>query len=448
MILDSRAQVSQPQTVRIRVQENNRTVGLSVPVNATAHDSNPLETHIHQARDTLFEEELFYELNREARILLRHGVQTRRNQILFSVNDTQQILIDLVGADEAVFDSDLAPGSSSANELSGAISSSLRILLTHAHRKNYRRRTQIPPALTAKKRPTPEYLILRPMINYLQHRSHFQWLTSFIDGITNVLKSAGLECTYSAAPLSSMKRPIPQAAQNANIPLVETLVDKFLWPQESYITGTFLSPACGYTIRIKTDLSPSAPGIEFEVSTNLTCFPRQKTPLRFGGRDDIREFLVYLFTLDVVHAIPSLGGTKPNPALNLPDKPDQQQMPEFDMCDSEEDPVPKSTEPNVPIWELTFPERGELTAFSATGQRTKKLRIEIDSEKLLVRCFRLEPTEDGKEFDPSEDDDKKKKVSKKDYTWRPEPGPDDSRETLEEALRTMEAQGYQEKKDP
>jgi hypothetical protein len=127
------------------------------------------------ARDTLYEEELFYELVREARMLGPYGVTTRQNLIRFPVSEEQEVMLDLVDADQEDEATD-----ESHDVLANSIGHSIRILLTFAHRQNLYRRTQPPPPISQRRRHTPEYLLLRPVLVYLQHNSHVRWFESFL----------------------------------------------------------------------------------------------------------------------------------------------------------------------------------------------------------------------------------------------------------------------------
>ncbi|KAK2857313.1 hypothetical protein FQN49_004823 [Arthroderma sp. PD_2] len=419
LYVDQGMHASPPQVVRIRVREGGEIVGISQPT-CVKHDNSTSaqETFIHQARDSLFEEELFYELNREARALLRHGVETRHNQILFHVHDSRQVLVDMIPVDEAATtDLDMASEEFPANDLAHAIACSIRILLTHAHRKNHRRRTQIPAAIAVKKRPTVEYPLLQPSITYLQHRSHIQWLSSFLQNITNTLLAAGLKCKYQMNPLSKGRLGTP-AKQDKNIPLVESLVDSFLNVQDTTISGDFLSPNSGYKIRVRTDLSPTALGTEFNIWTSLTSFPQQQITQGFGTREDTQEFLIYLFTLDVVHTIPLLGGKRA--VSTLPNKPQRDTGAGPSSLD-EDVLATLAPDSKAAIWEPTFAEYGELTAHAFGQSKDKKLRVVLNGESLVLHCMSTSSTEETT------------------YRWSTNQTDDDSRLTLQEALKRIEA---------
>ncbi|KAK2733584.1 RNA polymerase II mediator complex subunit [Myotisia sp. PD_48] len=385
VFVDQGIQTSPPQVVRVRVKESDKTIGLSQPVWVNKGDNSIKEAYIHKARDSLFEEELFYELYREARALLRHGVETRHRQIQFTVNYSRHVIVDLVDADEAasMSDPDISARESSADELAEGIGLSIRILLSHSHRRNHRRRTQVPPPLTVKKRPPLESQFLRPSLTYLQHTENVQWLTSFLENITSILFSAGLTCTFSSHSLESTNTPRDANRRDKDV-LVEAFVHQFLAPRETLIAGHFLTPNCGYKILVRTDMSPSAFGTEFEVRTNLSSFPQQQTAHRFGVREDISEFLVHLFTLDLVHAIPSLGGTRvgsiPRPKLALLDG-------SYGSDDPERDVDATSSLPTtvVPIWEPVFPQCGELASYATSGKCASKLYIDLSEDTLILK---------------------------------------------------------------
>ncbi|KAM5434643.1 RNA polymerase II mediator complex subunit [Microsporum ferrugineum] len=423
LYVDQGIYASPPRVVRIRIQEDGNTVGVSQPA-CVKHDSNTSaqETFIHQARDCLFEEELFYELNREARALLRHGIETRHNQILFYLSDSRQVLVDMVPIDEAATLNQDATDDLPANDLAHAIACSIRILLTHAHRKNHRRRTQIPTAISVKKRQTAEYPLLQPSIAYLQHRSHTQWLMSCLHNITNTLLSAGLKCKYGTN--NALPKDLPGTLPNHNkhIPLVESLVESFLNTQETKVSGDFLSPNSWYKILVRTDLGPTALGTEFTIRTTLTSLPQQQITQRFGTREDIKEFLIYLFTLDIVYTIPLRGGTKT--VSSLPSTSEGEVATNTHGADEDRADI-RTTVTEAAIWEPTFAENGELTAYMPGQNRNKKLRVILNEDSLVLHCMSMSSTEAGKVEDIR-------------YLWTVNQTEEESHVTLQEALRRIE----------
>lgn len=176
LVLDKGISPSKPRAVRVRVKQDDRITGCFVLSQLASVEGDSIESRILQARDTLYEEELFYELNREARVMASHGVTTLHNLIQFEISEGLYIMFDLVDLDELSDQADSETRTHEHDILAEAVAHALRILLAYSHRQNLRRRTQIPPPLTPKKRPVPEYPLLRPIAAYLQHSHHVRSL--------------------------------------------------------------------------------------------------------------------------------------------------------------------------------------------------------------------------------------------------------------------------------
>ncbi|OJD12173.1 hypothetical protein AJ78_07185 [Emergomyces pasteurianus Ep9510] len=389
LILDRGLQTSGPRSLRIRVQQDGQIVGASklISLELTA-GNNTIESRIRLARDSLYEEELFHEINREARTLLQHGIESKHNLIQFQANDNQQILIDMVDLDEGNV-SNLDQQGHAEDALAEAVAQSLRILLSHAHRQKYHRRTQIPPPITAKRRPNPEYSLLQPTVCYLQHKSALRWLGSFLETITRTLQLAGLKCKYNMTPFMSVQLPsinktTSSLSEPDTPPFVERLVGGFVSPLESIVTGTFLSPTSSFKIRIITNISPNALGTEFEVATNISSGARANSSTsHFGLRDDLQQFLLFLLTTDLVYLIPLLargeGTDSFQPRISSGLNQAHEQNDKTDLST----PVSLHTF-HAMTWTPTSPENGELTAFSG-HRRSKKLTIGLRPERLSVQ---------------------------------------------------------------
>ncbi|KAL4966649.1 mediator of RNA polymerase II transcription subunit 17 [Aspergillus stella-maris] len=336
------------QGVRVRVKHGDYIIGCS-KVCRPPQDAQSIESRILQARDTVFEEELFYEVMREARVMGNQGVTTRQNLVRVPVLEEQEILLDLVDWDE-----DHSPEAASSTEedvFADAISHSIRILLTYAHRQNLRRRTQPPPPLAPKRRPTPEYHILRPIMAYLQHKSHLKWLESFMGDLRRVLESADIKCDIQTTPFSSIGTLQP----NNLVAKVEALTRVFLAPLESTFSGSFITPESSFKIRIRTN--PVAPpfGTVYDLSFNLPQFPDVRPPSPVGLQDEVSQTITHFFMLDIATSISkqSTGGTP---------------------------------------WEIAFPHHGELFSSNQSGP-SKKMKVSFSREELAVHTYSSVRTE-------------------------------------------------------
>ncbi|KAL4865111.1 mediator of RNA polymerase II transcription subunit 17 [Aspergillus spectabilis] len=356
LVLDKGLVPRKAQGVRVRVKHGDRIVGCS-KVCRPCQDAESIESRILQARDTVFEEELFHEVMREARILGSQRVTTRHNLVQVPVFDEQEILLDLVD-----WDQDREPESAASSEqdiLADAIAHSIRILLTYSHRQNAYRRTQPPPPLTPKRRPVPEYQIIRPIMAYLQHKSHIQWLESLLADLRRVLESAGIQCDFQTTPFSSIG-----TLQSSNlVSRIEGLVGIFLAPFDSTFSATLLTPQSSFRVRIRTNPAVPPFGTFYDISVNLPHFPDVQPAGRVGLQGEVASMITHFVMLDIAAAI----------SQNSSQTPNQQAMDSLS-------------------WKVTYPHHGELVAMSRAGQ-SKKMTVSLSREELTINTYPLNRTE-------------------------------------------------------
>lgn len=386
LILDKGLVPSRPKAVRVRVRREGKITGssgLSQFVAAAAGD-NSVEKTILQARDTLFEEELFHELNREARSLASSGVTAHRNLIEFVYDEGHQIILDLVDPDDIPSETETTEPDAHCGAIAEATAHALRILLSYAHRQNLRRRSQFPPPLTNHKRPTPQYQLLRPILSYLQHNSHLRSLQAFMNDTYNVLKAAGLSSEYTSSVFSALK-----SSPSPDLSAVETLVSQFLEPLESRFSGTMANPTSTFNIRMYTSMpDPSrltAIGTEYELSIRLPDFPNAQPPSRIGLKNEVESFLLHLLTLDLTTYFTSTSS----------------QIAAEQANGSSAD----SSAPPLLQWESPFPHYGELIGTKSNGRIAKQLWIEITRDALSLRMVSKEETSDDADSDADIDFD-------------------------------------------
>ena len=132
------------------------------------NDLEPLTRAILQARNDIFDEELFHELYREARTLTNRGVRCNSDTIIIPSESDNRILVDVVPVDTA--EDEPASFPRSETDFVNILANVFRLLLSHAHRQNLKRRSQPPPALTEKPPQRPSYFLLRPVLDYMCHR--------------------------------------------------------------------------------------------------------------------------------------------------------------------------------------------------------------------------------------------------------------------------------------
>ncbi|GMG04974.1 unnamed protein product [Aspergillus oryzae] len=317
----------------------------------------PRERQALGARDTVYEEELFHELVREARILGSQGVTTRQNLVQFPVSEEQEVLLDLIDSDQISPENDVV----SSNEhavVADALAHAIRILLAYAHRQNLRRRTQLPTPLTPKRRQTPEYQLLRPVMAYLQHSSHVRWLESLLNDINQILKSAGITCDFTATPFSSLslRRTI------SGLPKVEALVQEFLLPYESTFSAQLVTPQSSFRVKVRTNVTTPPLGTHYEISVNMPQYPDVRPPNRIGLQDEAASILTHFVLLDILTAITHAKGSSVKGI--------------------------KQETGHLLTWQAAYPHNGELLALSSTGQH-KKMKVSLSRHELTVRVYSI-----------------------------------------------------------
>ncbi|CAG8140867.1 unnamed protein product [Penicillium olsonii] len=356
LLLDKGLVPSKARFVRVRVLQSGRLSGCSQPTNPVFSSEETIEGRILQARDTVFEEELFHELVREAKAIAGFGVITRQNLIQVPASEDLEILLDLVDADQSYLQTDHLT-SKQGNSIAEGLAHTIRILLAYAHRQSLQRRTLLPLPLIPKKRTVPEHQLLRPALAYVQHMSHTQWLKSLLNDLFGVLQSADMSPpAYTADVFSTEQGKAPQ------VPAVEALVENFLKPFESTFKGEFLTPRGSFSISISTNLSSPPYGTSFDVSFNMPSNPDLKSPGRLSQREEVEAAITHLFLIDVVFAIAS-----------------------------DETPGSKPENQASGSWEAISPQRGELL-LSSDSLKRKKMKIKLSRHELSletcnVRCF-------------------------------------------------------------
>jgi len=237
-----------------------------------------------QARNTIFSEELWHELNREARTLGQFGVRPEDDTLIWLVSDTRNIILDLV----PLSDSDQNTSASGPdNTLAEGIFLSLNLLLSYAHRQNHHRRTQPPPPISSEKRRPLPYGLLRPLLNRLQHQEALLQMRGLFRTLCQVLKSASV----TPEPSYTMAQTI---FPNNNVPIPEYTLSSLTDHPEVVATWT-LSDDTFITVKAQTIiianqttytliLSPSSPLYNI-------CPP--PTPPQLSSFDTLREYILY-----------------------------------------------------------------------------------------------------------------------------------------------------------
>jgi len=229
-----------PRCLRVRIQVGGAFTGFSEIPAAAAEDAK-VEAMILQARNTIFDDELWQELNREARTLGSLGIQSRGETLTYPLNPSQTMVLDLVPLPEESFTQNSGPD----NDIACGIVLALRLLLCHAHRQNHRRRTVPPPPISSSKKVIPPYALLRSLITCLTHQNTITSLHTLLAPLTNMLHSASLAPKPTYTLLSANHHP----PLISTLPTAEQTLMNLTTNLEATVTLT-ITPT--YTIKIAT----------------------------------------------------------------------------------------------------------------------------------------------------------------------------------------------------
>lgn len=335
-----------------------------------------LDRQIVEARDNLFEEELFHELLREARVMTSQGVTTRENLIQIPVGDEhEEVLLDLEEVGPARQPEErTTPVATAEDTLAEAVAHTVRILLTYAHRQNLRRRTQLPPPFSLKRKPAPEYQLMRPVLAYLQHRSHSRWMEAFLQDIQRTLAAAGLECRVTARPfVSAHDISLKASGSSSSSSTAEHLLERFLRPLESNFSCSLVTPHSTLDVRVRTSMFIPPLGTSYDLTFRMPEYPDIQPPARIGLRDEAASAVLHLILLDVVSAVSTgrqSSRTEATTGSSL-------------HADAEE----QRSQAAAISWRAAYPHRGELLGESSVAGPRMKMQLVVSRGELGVHVY-------------------------------------------------------------
>ncbi|KAH8661941.1 subunit 17 of mediator complex-domain-containing protein [Xylariales sp. PMI_506] len=184
------------QRLRAVIERNGQITGRSLLPRQIADDA-PLQDRVLEARNTIFAQELWYELNKEARMLLSLDIRSTDAGITYNLDSDTKITLSLEDLAEPDASSDL-PDSQMAN----TIILGLHFLLIFCHRLNYFKRTH--PSQHSVNRTSPPYSILRPLISRLKFDRASSSLIQFLSNLTSALTHAGIDATSTSGTFQAV----------------------------------------------------------------------------------------------------------------------------------------------------------------------------------------------------------------------------------------------------
>lgn len=293
--------------IRVRFTDQHKSTIGSSSLRPAADTDAPIEQLVLQARNSIYDEELFREMNREALTLANQGITHRHSTLILALPD-QQILVDLVPLDTQ----EPTPSNTSFHDvLADSIAMAFRLLLGHAHSQSYKRRTQIPAPISENKPPRPPYSILRPVLTHLFHQHETRALRLYFERLVAPLRRAQLqaELTLFIGAEPSLQHPsLAEATKGPMNP--DRVVEAFARGADSSFNLT-LPGTKQVAITVRTQLDPPTLGTEYVVepkgnfSADYADGSRTADDLvapqtRFDSEKEMKSYIQHLVTMSIM----------------------------------------------------------------------------------------------------------------------------------------------------
>ena len=233
----------------VTYEKNGEVVGRS-PLPAQTKDDASLQARVLEARNTIFAQELWFELSRESRSLFAYGVRTDGARLICEVGESSRIILELVPLEQTPLSNDSFP----ENIISEAISATLHILLSYAHRYNELMRIRPLPPHIRRVRGQQPYALFKPIIARTLHMRSVQSCTEYVAELVAALKKAGFPASFA---LQTQQPSVSDSnIRGSNKPsAAQVLVGNMLQPLEFNVRVTVLEDT-SFTVRARTFLYP------------------------------------------------------------------------------------------------------------------------------------------------------------------------------------------------
>ncbi|KAL8660857.1 MAG: hypothetical protein Q9202_006141 [Teloschistes flavicans] len=295
--LDRGPRWQKDQRLIVRLLKGGKPSATSQRSEVASDDDQPLTQQLMRARNSLFDEELYHEVNREARNLVNQGVRCIGHTIRLPFRDDTEIEIDLVPMDEE------SEAVSDESDLPSAILMALRILLSHAHHQNHLRRSQLPPPITDSQPPRSFYSLLRPILELNQHNSTSREARYLLDNLKRVTFAASIPFTFEQITSSDLFS-VPNDTSNPKVSTIETLMNRLTSPHHTQFILQLPSNHTTLTLDIRTSIPPPTLGTSLQLSTATSAadsaIAQMPQILHFPTLDKLLKHVEFIMSLEIV----------------------------------------------------------------------------------------------------------------------------------------------------
>jgi len=242
----------QSQRFLVTMESKGAIVGRS-SLPRSVPETAPLDVRVLDARNTVFSQELWHEINREGRTLLASDVRLEESAVSLRVDEETKILFTLEDLEDYESSSGRL-GPKPQDDLAESVSSALHILLSYAHQQNNLQRSRPRPPFASQNRNTQMYYwLLRPIVAYLRHEGVVRRAVGFMSDLTDILCSAGISTasyTFTEPPTTLNLVTTPRQTSSS-----ESLCASLLSPREFTFELT-ITPDTRIAVYARTLLSP------------------------------------------------------------------------------------------------------------------------------------------------------------------------------------------------
>jgi mediator of RNA polymerase II transcription subunit 17 len=312
IILDP-ALALKPKMFRVRISVDGKITGTSRSSLDSDLAAQSLEKSIQLARDSLLEEELYYEMSLETRQLLAYGVEFRNSVIhvdmpqIGGTSHHRKLLIDCIPREDPI-------ASNEGHEhdwLARNIAEALRLLLAHEHSMRLHRRSQLPPPLTGQAQENPPPPLLRTLLAVTNHIAGVDSLYVYLGLVAKTLHNAGLNTSLettreiSWANLVKSLKSTPKKGLTATDQLLEIFMKPFDGKAILTIPTSKGMQSESLIIITRTIIGHPTFGTEHKLtlpstlSSDLGLFQQHK----FSTVEELKSYLDWILSLHIAHRL-------------------------------------------------------------------------------------------------------------------------------------------------
>ncbi|KAM0356124.1 hypothetical protein ACHAPU_000519 [Fusarium lateritium] len=295
------------ERVVVTYEMEGQTTGRSA-LPAETPDDAPLEQRVLEARNTIFSQELWHELTREARTLAAYDVKLDGPRLVCDIDPASKsrVILELVPLSSQASSDESLPDS----HIAETISLALHVLLGYAHRQNELTRTRPMPPHIPRSRGQQTHALLRPIIARLMHLHNVELVTKHIGSLLQSLNRAGIPSRFVLHTATTSLSDSDPANQGPNqLASSQTMIRNMLQPIEFNIKLTIL-PNTTFTVRGRTFHFPVTATYYYVIAPSSSPLLSICAPYR-EGYPDPGALAVYLGTattrLLVEHYLSSLS---------------------------------------------------------------------------------------------------------------------------------------------